>query len=100
MDKNTEEKELLKKIYGDHSPFQHKIPEDSEELDVKLVGSSFSIEWCESCGGVFVRCPKCGNNTCNGGSGQDEDGNKCKICLIAYDLRDAINKANKEANKE
>ncbi len=98
MDEITE-KELLQRIWGD-SPPNKKPPENSEELDIQLIGSSFNIEWCELCGGFFVRCPKCGNNTCNGGYGQDKDGNECKFCPIAYDLMYAINKATKEASKK
>lgn len=40
-------------------------------------------DWCELCDGAFIRCPKCGNNSCNGGYGKiDEE--VCDVCEIAY----------------
>ena len=65
----NEEKLLLEKLSFPCPPY--KIPEESEELDVKLVGSSFEIGWCEMCGGIFVLCPKNGNNNSNGGTEVD-----------------------------
>lgn len=44
----------------------------------------FTFGWCELCQAVFVRCPKCGNNTCNGGSGTLPDGKRCDMCGAAY----------------
>jgi len=84
--------EMLRSIFG-NDWVGHKMPEDSDEFDVKLVGQSFKVEWCESCGGIFVRCPKCGNNSCNGGYGRDEDDKECDVCPIAYELMYAINNA-------
>ncbi len=55
-----------------------------------LIGMSFKIEKCELCG-WFVRCPKCGNNSCNGGFGE-VDGKECDVCNVAYVIQDAINK--------
>ena len=62
----------------------------SEEME-------FKIEWCSGCQCFYVRCPKCGNNSCNGGYGKmDMDGNPlpwndrgtesqpCDICPLAY----------------
>ena len=43
----------------------------------------FTFGWCELCEAVFVRCPKCGNNTCNGGSG-DINGKRCDMCGATY----------------
>ena len=39
------------------------------------------------CEAAFIRCPKCGNNTCNGGYGQI-DGVKCDVCPLAYQYQD------------
>jgi len=35
-------------------------------------------DWCEMCEKAFIRCPKCGNNSCNGGYGEI-DGIKCNV---------------------
>jgi len=43
----------------------------------------FTYGWCDMCGCVFVRCPKCGNNSCNAGYGI-VDGEKCDVCPLAY----------------
>ena len=47
--------------------------------------------WCDHCGGAFVVCPFCGNNTCNGSFG-NSDGSvgggspdfACLFCNLAY----------------
>jgi hypothetical protein len=49
----------------------------------------FEICWCELCGGFFVRCPRCGNNSCNGGYGED---GKCPVCPLAYEVMYALSK--------
>jgi rRNA maturation protein Nop10 len=49
---------------------------------------SFKITWCPTCRVFFVECPRCGNNTCNGGYGEK---GKCPVCPKAYDLNDKIN---------
>ena len=46
------------------------------------------IEWCSLCKTWYIECPRCGNNSCNGGSGED---GKCPVCLDVYKLQDAIN---------
>lgn len=60
-----------------------------------IVSESIVIKWCNLCDAFFVKCPRCGNNTCNGGSGEDKESpdGKCQICNIAYDLADSINKS-------
>lgn len=40
---------------------------------------------CEMCGPA-LRCPKCGNNACNGGHGQ-VDGEECDLCPTIYTLQ-------------
>lgn len=59
-----------------------------EEKD--FLGLHFSIEYCEVCDSMFVRCPKCNNNTCNGGSGTDKKGNKCSMCYVTHKVHDVI----------
>lgn len=44
--------------------------------------------WCSLCDTLFVYCPKCGNNTCNGGSGKLENGGRCDKCEEAYAFHD------------
>ena len=46
------------------------------------------FEWqlCTHCGAYMIRCPKCGNNCCNGGYGT-VDGVECDICPLAYQFQ-------------
>ena len=48
-----------------------------------LIGKAFKIDWCTICETHFIICPRCGNNTCNGGYGEN---GKCTLCPIAYEL--------------
>ena len=43
------------------------------------------FEWCEMCDAPFIRCPACGNNSCNGGCGED-----CKICPYVHGFEDGL----------
>lgn len=57
----------------------------------------FEWEYCNTCGAPFIRCPKCGNNSCNAGSGAFTiDGKRtmkgfedavtnCDVCDKAYE---------------
>lgn len=45
--------------------------------------AAFTVEWCKTCRCPFVRCPRCGNNSCNGTYGEDQ---KCPVCPITYEL--------------
>lgn len=51
--------------------------------------NKFGHYWafCTHCDGPMVICGNCGNNCCNGGSGEYDDGSKCQICLDAYDFQ-------------
>jgi len=80
------EQELLKEIFGE-SPH---ISIDPTENEKEVIGMKFEVCWCETCTGIYVKCPKCGNNTCNGGYGED---GKCPICPSAYELMYALDKA-------
>lgn len=42
----------------------------------------FEWGWCGMCEKPYVNCPECGNNCCNGGTG-DKDGKPCG-CDKAY----------------
>lgn len=43
----------------------------------------FEFGWCELCKTAFIYCPKCGNNGCNGGSGE-LNGEVCDVCDLAH----------------
>lgn len=47
----------------------------------------FEVRWCEHCASLYVVCPLCGNNSCNGGHGLN---GKCPVCPIAYDVMYSI----------
>ena len=62
----------------------------------------FEVEWCNLCGGTFVRCPKCGNNSCNATYGRMDKNGKpvpfgqegwqdaqwCDVCPLAYQYQE------------
>lgn len=50
----------------------------------------FTVEWCELCGCHFVRCPKCGNNSCNAGYGTLDSGETCDVCPLAYQYQELM----------
>lgn len=33
-----------------------------------------NFKWCFTCDAAYLDCPECGNNSCNGGCGQNIDG--------------------------
>lgn len=47
--------------------------------------SEHSWQYCKLCGHDVVICWKCGNNSCNGGSGKINDVD-CDECDSAYEL--------------
>ena len=49
----------------------------------------FKIKYCELCESIYVECPKCGNNCCNGGSGE-VDGEQCDFCKWSYEFQDLV----------
>jgi len=55
--------------------------------DSELQERKFEVAWCETCKGLFVRCPRCGNNSCNGTYGEDK---KCPVCPLAYAMMNAL----------
>lgn len=44
----------------------------------------FEKKYCSLCDCDVTICPKCGNNTCNGGYGT-VDGKECDVCPLAYE---------------
>jgi len=53
----------------------------------KLPRLIFLWDWCSMCG-AHIRCPVCGNDTCNGTFGLLSDGSKCVTCNLAYQYND------------
>lgn len=51
--------------------------------------AGFSVEWCSICESDFVRCPLCGNNSCNGGYGE-VDKKECPMCEYVYDFQESL----------
>jgi hypothetical protein len=56
-------------------------------LRVAHLGRQFEVFRCGLCG-VALRCPKCGNNACNGTYGT-VNGDECEVCPLTYDAQDA-----------
>lgn len=52
------------------------------------------IVWCDHCERDTVICPKCGNNTCNGGYGTLANGETCDMCPKAYEKQGLIDHEN------
>lgn len=59
----------------------------------------FTWDYCDSCKAMFVICPKCGNNCCNGGFGRttkdgrptkkwDKTTKDCDVCNLAYQFQE------------
>lgn len=48
-------------------------------------------EYCDHCEASFLRCPKCGINTCSGGYGE-VDGVECNLCPSIYAIADFLHR--------
>ena len=59
----------------------------------------FTWEYCAQCDTMYVRCPMCGNNSCNAGFGKvksmyepawfgDPKAKDCPVCNLAYQYQD------------
>ena len=53
---------------------------------------TLSFEYCGMCDCVMIRCPICGNNSCNGGRGGDNF--DCKTCDDVSKLNQLLSEAN------
>lgn len=57
--------------------------------------SSAEIHWCGHCGTWFVRCPRCGMNSCSVVYGEEGTCPKCpevqEVTAKIYSLLDSIN---------
>lgn len=53
----------------------------------------FDWGWCNHCDAPFVRCSKCGNNCCNGGTQKLPNGEPCG-CDEAYAHQDLCKQRN------
>lgn len=67
-----------------------RLDKQAEKMTIEFKGMKFKVLWCDVCIGKYVECPRCGNNTCNGGHGED---GKCPVCSIAYDIIYDIDRA-------
>lgn len=76
------EGKLLSEIFGG----EYK-PSDRE---IKMGDKNIRIKFCGLCDGFYIECPRCGNNCCNAGAGQEEDGTRCTMCMKAYELQDIL----------
>ena len=71
----------------------------------------FTWEYCEACDAMFVRCPKCGNNCCNGSFGKitkdkglptrkwDNTVKDCDVCNLAYMYQQLAEEAKRVPKK-
>ena len=68
----------------------------------------FKVQWCQTCGGEMIICPKCGNNCCNGGYGKMDKNGKalpwnaygdafhCDVCPLAYQYQGLYEKLQEQ----
>jgi len=54
-----------------------------------MIKSKHKKDFCTFCNRAIVRCGTCGNNCCNGGSGEI-NGKECLDCLEAYKHQDMM----------
>jgi hypothetical protein len=71
----------------------------------------FTWDYCELCDGMFVRCPKCGNNCCNGVFGRvtkdkelptkkwDNTTKDCDVCNLAYMYQQLASESDRTPKK-
>ena len=78
IDKIKPIEEQLSDIFGGD------YPKEYPNTSIKLI-------YCGMCGGFYVKCPKCGNNSCNGTYGTMPDGSQCDICTYMYDIMYKLN---------
>lgn len=71
------EEMILANIFGEGE----YIPDGTEN---KFIKAEVYWGWCQMCG-TYLKCPKCGNNLCNGGSGYlDEEKNAEMRLMYPY----------------
>ena len=47
----------------------------------------FKVRWCPLCKALYIECPECGNNSCNGMYGKC---GTCETCPEAYEICDTL----------
>ena len=92
--KNINEDDLLSSIFGEDKYVPNGI-------EGKLLPANVFWGWCNMCE-VYLKCPKCGNNLCNGGSGylDKEHTIKCDLCVSMYSLQDFLIKTKQYPTKD
>lgn len=73
---------LLKSIHGE----DYKMT----KREKVVTPYEFKICYCNMCRAFYVECPRCGNNTCNAGYGENGE---CPVCPEAYKVMEGINGA-------
>lgn len=76
---------------------------DNEDENVKVITrvNGHEIYYCTLCEYLSVICKYCGNNACNGGSGNLPNGDPCPDkCNEAYKILMEINKNEDERTEE
>jgi hypothetical protein len=87
------EEKLLCSIFG-----EEYVPDGTEN---KFVPANLVWGWCRMCG-AYLKCPKCGNNLCNGGYGTLDEERKvpCDLCTHMYELQDFYDQTKQYPKKE
>lgn len=53
-----------------------------------MITTKHKLSYCNLCQTEMIKCATCGNNCCNGGSGE-VNGETCKDCDDAYNIQNA-----------
>ena len=70
-------------------------------MDAENKESFIKISYCGLCRSIYVECPHCGNNCCNGAYGKAKpdgwpamgDDEACPICPKAYELQKRLDES-------
>lgn len=109
--KNGEARDSKSLIHGFDSRSPHRMDKDTRDfldeilnVDERFVDnyiqSDLSWGYCNTCEKAYLKCVKCGNNSCNGCYGELEDGTQCDLCQAVYAIQSYLWKIAKLPKKE
>lgn len=102
----TDEQKLLASIYGEEYIIQTIFGEEYVPVGTegKYIKSEIVWGYCNTCEVAYLKCPKCGNNSCNGGVGRIWVDNNisipCDLCEHIWQLERFFESEYKEPKKQ
>lgn len=76
------------------------------KTDKKFLPADLVWGYCGHCEATYLKCPKCGNNSCNGGNGilgVDKQGHnhvRCDLCDAMWQVEQFLEKEGRVPSKE